>query len=267
METPFDQHANVRARIAFLLLFVFVALLSAGAYFIGGLSRLQEHIAPRESQAPSQGISGPTQMDEALRRNPRDKMLQMMAMATRAAIETAAAAEKLSNEVEPPALSRPIDLGKASRDDLEALRRDLKAAEANATALLPRYAALIKAERDKVATYALSLHAEKDVTGRFLDSLDRRHAQATAVTSGTLTARADYYRAYESYVAVLAGELGAYKVVDGQFIFPLQRTVDRYNVAAHAMRAAARRVASLEEERKKLMQSQQEGWTPIVESK
>jgi hypothetical protein len=34
--------------------------------------------------------------------------------------------------------------------------------------------------------------------------------------------------------------------------------VDRYNVAAHAMAVAAKRVAELEEERKSLMKSQQE---------
>jgi len=57
-----------------------------------------------------------------------------------------------------------------------------------------------------------------------------------------LSARADYYRAYENYVALLVAEFGSYKVVNGQFIFPLQRTVDRYNVAAHAMAIAAKRV-------------------------
>jgi hypothetical protein len=35
--------------------------------------------------------------------------------------------------------------------------------------------------------------------------------------------------------------------------------VDRYNVAANAMAAAAQRVAELQEERTKLMQSQQDG--------
>jgi hypothetical protein len=47
----------------------------------------------------------------------------------------------------------------------------LKTAEGNARTLLPRYADLIKAERDKLQTYALSLHADKDTVGKFLDEM------------------------------------------------------------------------------------------------
>jgi hypothetical protein len=190
----------------------------------------------------------------------------MIAMATKAANETSAANEKLSNEAEPPALSNDINLVTASRSHLEDLRRDLKAAEAKAATLMPRAIALIKAERDRVETYALSLHAGKDIVGRFLDDVDKRHAETTALTSRMLSARADYYRAYEGYVAILAGEFGAYKVVNGQFVFPLQRTADRYNAAAQAMTVAARRVAELQEERRQLMQSQQQGWEQFVDN-
>ena len=267
MKTPLNRKAKTRARIAFLFLFVFVIALSVGAYVLTNLGTLQESIAARQRQAASQSLADPKQIDEALRRHPPNKLLQMIAMATKAAHETDAAIEKLSNEVEPAALSKNINLAKASRDDLEALRRDLKLAEANATALTPRYAALIKAERDKVETYALSLRADKDTAGWFLDSVDKRHAEATALTSSLFSARADYYRAHERYVAVLAGEFGTYEVKAGQFIFPLQRTVERYNVAANAMTAAAKRVAELEEERTKLMQSQQEGWEQIANGK
>ena len=265
METPLNQRAGTRTRIAFLFLFVFMIGVSVGAYFIADLGRLQERIAAHEGQTALQGITDPKQLDEALRRHPSNRILQLMAMATRAAAETSAAAEKLSNEVEPPALSKDINLGTASRGDLETLRRDLRTAEANAAIILPRYITLIKTERDKVEAYALSLHVEKDTARRFLDGIDQRHAKITDLASRMLSARADYYRAYESYVAVLAGEYGSYKVVDGQFIFPLQRTVDRYNVAAHALTVAAKRVAELEEERK--MQSQQEGWEQFVDGK
>ena len=79
-----------------------------------------------------------------------------------------------------------------------------------------------------------------------------------------MPARAEFYRAYENYVAVLAKEFGSYKVVDGQFIFPFQRTVDRYNVAAHAMTVAARSVAEMEQERQNLKQSQQAAWLRFV---
>ena len=147
---PSDPNPNTRVRIAFLCLFVFMVVLSVGAYFVADLRKLQDSIAARESQTALQGITDPRQMDEALRQHPSNKFLQMMAMATRAADETSAATEKLSNEVEPPAISKGINLGAASRSDLEALRRDLKTAEANATALMPRCVALLKTERANV---------------------------------------------------------------------------------------------------------------------
>ena len=264
---PSDPNPKTRVRIAFLCLFVFLIVFSIGAYFVADLGRLQESIAAHESQAALQGITDAGQIDEALRHHPSNKFLQLMAMATRAANETSAATEKLANEVEPAAISKGINLGAASRSDLEALRRDLKTAEANATAFMPRYIVLLKTERDNVEKYALSLHLEKDTISRLLDSLDKRHAEITTFTSRMLSARADYYRAYENYVAVLVGEFGAYKVVDGQFIFSFQPAVNRYNVAARAMTLAAKRVAELEEERKNLLKSQQEGWVQFINGK
>src|SRR6202158_598048 len=267
MEMPSDPNPKTRVRIAFLVLFVVMVVCSVGAYFVADLGNLQDSIAARESQAALQGIAEPAQIDEALRQHPSNKFLQMLAMATRAANETNAATEKLSNEVEPPAVAKNNNLGAASRNDLEALRRDLKTAEANATTFLPRYIALLKTERDNVEKYALSLHLGKDTISRFLDNIDKRHAEITAFTSRMLSARADFYRAYENYVAVLVGEFGAYKVVNGQFIFPFQHAVDRYNVAAQAMTVAAKRVAELEEERKSRLKSQQEGWLQLVNGK
>jgi len=267
MKMPSDPNANTRVRIAFVFLFVFMIVFSVGAYFVADLGKLQESIAARESQAALQGITDPGQIDEALREHPSNKFLRMIATATKAANETDAAIEKVSNEIEPPAISKDINLGAASRSDLEALRRDLKTAEANATTFMPRYIALLKTERDNVEKYALSLHLEKDTVSRFLDNIDKRHAEITAFTSRMLSARADFYRAYENYVAVLVGEFGAYKVVNGQFIFPFQHAVDRYNVAAHAMTVAAKRVAELEEERKSRLKSQQEGWLQLVNGK
>jgi hypothetical protein len=264
MEMPSDPKANTRVRIAFLLLFVFMVVFSVGAYFVADLTKLQDSIAARESQTALQGITDPKQIDEALKQHPSNKFLQMIAVATEAANETDAATEKLSNEVEPPAISKNINLGAASRSDLEALRRDLKTAEANATTFMPRYIALLGTERDNVERYAVSRHVGKDTISRFLDNIDKRHAETTAFTSRTLLARAEFYRAYEKYVAVLVGEFGAYKVANGQFIFPLQRTAERYNVAANAMTAAAKRVAELAEERKALVQSQLEGWVRFV---
>ena len=262
-----NPNATARVRIAFLLLFAFTIVLSIGAYFVANLGKLQESVAAREGQAALHGITDPKQIDEVLRRHPSNRFLQLIAMAIRAANETRAATEKMSSEVEPPALKKDVNLGAAGRSDLEALRSDLKIAGANAATFMPRYVALLKAERDKVENHALSLHVENDTIVSLLEGVDKRQAKSIAFTSKMSLARADYYRAYENYVAVLLGEFGSYKVVDGQFIFPLQRTVDRYNVAAQAMAAAARHVAELEEGRKTSMPSQQEEWEQFVSSK
>ena len=264
---PSDRNAKTRVRIAFFFLFVFMIVFSVGAYFVPDLGKLRESIAAREAQTALQGITEPTQIDEALRQQPSNKFLQMMAMAARAANETDAATEKLTSEIEPPAISKTTNLGAASRSDLEALRRDLKTAEANATAFMPRYIALLKTERDSVEKYALSLRLGKDTTGRLLDNIDKRHADITALTSRMLPARADFYRAYENYVAVLVREFGTYRIVNGEFIFPFQHIVNRYNAAADAMTVAAKRVADLQEERKRQLQSQQEAWLQLVNGK
>jgi hypothetical protein len=259
-----DSSARRRVLAAFLFLFV---CLAAGAYFVAGLSKLQDLTVARESQTALQGITDPAQIDAALAQHPSNRILRLMSMAAKAANETRAATEKLSSDVEPASISKDVNFGKVSRGDLEALRNDLKTAEANATSFLPRYVALIKAERDKVENYALSLHVEKDTVATLLAGIDRRHAKFVALTSKVLAARADYYRAYEKYVAFLVGEFGSYKVVEGQFIFPLQRTVDRYNVVANTMATAAKRVAELEEERRSLKPPLQEEWAQFVNAK
>jgi hypothetical protein len=267
MQVPSGPNPKTRIRIAFLCLFVFLIVFSVGAYFLSDLSKLQDRIAARESEAVLQGLTNPGQIDEVLRQHPSNKFLQVMAAVTRAANETNAATEKLANEVEPPAIAKAVNLGAASRGELEALRRDLKTAEANAAALPPRITALLKTERAGVEKYALSLHLEKDAMGRVLDHLDKQYAEIAAFTAKMSSARADYYRAYERYVGVLAAEFGAYKVVNGQFIFPFQLTVNRYNAAVEAMAAAAKRVAELDEERKGLLKSQQAEWVEFIHGK
>jgi hypothetical protein len=264
---PSGPNSKTRVTIAFLFMFVVMTVLSAGVYYAGDLGKWHENIAARESHAALQGITEAAQIDQALSRHPQNKFLQVMARATTAANETNAAIEKLSSEVQPPAISKAGNLGAASRNDLETLRRDLKTAEANATAFMPRYIWLMKSERNDVEKFALSSGLSKETIGKVLDNIDQRHAELTAFTSRMLPARADFYRAYGNYVAILVGEFGAYKVVKGEFIFPFQRTVDRYNAAAQAMTAAAKRVADLEEERKTQLNSQQQRWLQFVRGK
>jgi hypothetical protein len=260
MQTLSDRGAKARIWIAFLFLFFIMSVLSVGAYFIADLSRLQDRVVALESQTALQGITDPQQLDEAIKRHPSNKLLRMIAMAIKTENETSAAIERLSNEAEPAALQKAANLPGASSSDLEALRRDLKTAEANARTLPPRYADFMRAQHDELQRYALSLHADKDTVGKFLDEIDKRHAKTAALDSNIASARADYYRAYESYVAVLAREFGAYKVIKGELVFPFQLTVNRYNAATQAMTLAAKRVAELEEERGKLTERQLEDW-------
>ena len=203
-------------------------------------------------------------IDAALAGHPSNKFLKLIATATKAGIETRAAAEKLSQEIEPPALAKDINQATASRNDLEALRRELKTAEANATSFLPRYLALVKAERDRLEAYARSLNLEKDVLSRFMDRIDTRQADIAAVTSDLMSARAEYYRAYDKCAAVLVADFGIYKVTNGQFVFPLQYMANRYNAAAGAKAAAAKRIAELEEKQRTLMQPSPKAWAQFV---
>jgi hypothetical protein len=227
-----EQKEKWRVRIAFAFLFFVLIILSVGAYLVSDLGNFKKMKA--------------------------DETQDLTAMATQAANETSVAIDKLSNEFKPPLLSKDVNSSTASLTDLEALRSELKTAEARATAFMPRYIALLKTEHDKVENYAQSHRADRDSVSKALDDIDKRHAKITALISVMLLARTEYYRAYENYLGVLVSNFGAFKVANGMFIFTLQSTVDRYNVAAHAMTIVANRVAELEEERKKVLQPQQD---------
>jgi hypothetical protein len=256
--------SSARVRIAFFFLFV---MLAAASYFATDLSKFQERVSTREGQATlqeMQGITNPNQLEDALRQHPTNNILRLMAKATKAADDTRGAIDRLSAQIEPAGLSKEINFGSASRSDLEAFRGDLRTAEANTAAFLPRYAAIFKAEHDLIESAARSLHVPKEIASRVLDGLTQRHAKALNAISVILSARAEYYRAYEKYLALLSSEFGSFKVVNGQFIFPLQRTVERYNAVAQAMTSAARRVADLETNMKKQDQPLPEEWTQLT---
>ena len=148
-----NPFSSTRVRIAFLFLFVMSA---AAAYFVPDLGKLQERMSVREGQAILQGITDPSQFEDALRQHPSNNILRLIATAAKAANDTKGAIDRLSAQIEPAGLSKEINVGSASRDDLEAFRRDLRTAEANATAFLPRYGAIFKAEHDQVVdSYSL----------------------------------------------------------------------------------------------------------------
>jgi hypothetical protein len=68
-------------------------------------------------------------------------------------------------------------------------------------------------------------------------------------------------------MALVSSEWGSFKVVDGQLIFPLQRTVERYNAVAQAMASAAKRVTDFETDMKKQNQPIPEEWTQLTGAK
>jgi hypothetical protein len=263
MGTALRRSGRVRIIVAFFSLFVFTILLSYGAYFLSGLRKASDHIVAREHPTITQDALGP-QINEFAGRHSPNKRSQLIGMATKAADEAGAAAETLFREMEPPSLPRDNDVGTANRDDLEALRRALETATDNTATIMPRYLALLKSERDTVENYARSQNAEKELMAKLLGEIDKRHAELAGMISQLLTARADFYRTYATYLGLLVGEFGGYKVVNGQFIFPSPRTVDRYNIAAHAMAVAAKRVAELEQERRRSLQLTQEQWRQFV---
>ena len=129
-----------------------MAAVSVGVYY---LSKLQEMVAALEGRTALDAINNAGRSTRRWRDIPSNRFLKLIATATRAGIETRAATEKLSQEIEPPALSKStsIRLRRAAMSS-RALRRDLKTAEANATTFLPRYLALVKAERDRLEAYA-----------------------------------------------------------------------------------------------------------------
>jgi len=261
-----DRKSN--ARVIALILFVYVVIVAVAAYKIGDLGRFQERPSFREDQAALQAITDPKEVDEAVKQHPSNKYLKLVALAASIVAETDTASEKLSNDIVPPAVSGDINLTAASRNrsDLETLSRDLKTAEANVTTAMPRYVALLKAQREKMENRARWLYPEKDVFDRFLDGVDKWQAETADLASKTLSARGEYYRTYGKCVTVLLEEFDHYKVTNGQIVFAYQSAADRYNAAAAAVTPTVKRLTELKEERKALMQSQLKRWLHIVDS-
>ncbi|MGA8002115.1 MAG: hypothetical protein WCA05_10730, partial [Pseudolabrys sp.] len=126
---------------------------------------------------------------------------------------------------------------------------------------MPRFAAVAKKERDDVESLSRSLNVSDDLTRNVLAGVDKRQAKFLAFTSEMMAARVELYRALGTYVAVLVEQHGNYTAEpNGQYQFQNSSVVVGFNVAANAVKVAARRVAELEVEGKQLTKSQQEGW-------
>jgi hypothetical protein len=167
----------------------------------------------------------------------------------------------LIDEIEPPTLLKELNYARASLAQLEAYRLDLEAAEANAMAAMSRYVALLESEREKVKVVVRSLNIDDRYIRAALSGIDKRQAQSTDITSKMLSANAEFYRAAGGYVAFLIEQSEHYKVsTNGHFMFSSQSIADRYDVASRQINDAIKRIAELEEERKKLAQFEQEEW-------
>lgn len=253
---------SARIQITFFALLV---LLTVAASLSIDLSKFQERGSSSEGHAILRGISSPSELESALRQHPSDNVLQLMARATKVAANAKAAIDQLSAQIEPPQLSKEPNFGSVRGDELEAFRRGLGTAAANASAFLPRYAAILKAEHEQIKSAAVSLHVPREIADQLLQGVTRRQAKTLSAISLILSARADYYRAYDKYITFLSGELGSFKVVSGQFVFPDQRSVERYTLAAQAMTSAGRRVNELETAMKKQEKPLPEEWVPLTD--
>jgi hypothetical protein len=251
------------ARILIAVISLLVLLTVAASLSID-LGKYQQRLSTQEGQAALQGIGNPSQLESALKQHPSNSLLKLMAQTLRITNDTKAAIDQLSAQIEPARVSKEPNFGSATRDELDAFRRDLKTAEANARTFLPRYAAIFKAERAQIDSATVSLHVPKEIASQVLDGVTQRQAKALNAISLILAARADYYSAYDKYIAFLSSELGSFKVVAGQFIFPLQRTVERYGAAAQAMTSSAKRVAELEADMKKQEKPLPEEWMQLT---
>ncbi|WGR74662.1 MULTISPECIES: hypothetical protein [unclassified Bradyrhizobium] len=267
MGSASDQVAKPRGRLlVVLLLFGLLAAVCLGAiYYAGDLSKLQTVVAAREGRTALRGVTDPGELDQAIEQYPSNKLLRLVALANRDMNEIDAAAQKLLDEAAPRPFPSLGDLGAASRDDLDALRRDLKTAEANVAASAARYNEQLRSARENVEKDARSVNVGDERLSSFMAMIDEQHTVWIALASKRLAASADYYNAYEKCAALLMREFGTYRIENGQFVFPFQSMANGYNRAAAAMTDAAKRESELDGERASLRQSELSRWKAFVE--
>ena len=238
-----------------------VLVVAAVAVGIINTPKLIDSIDARRGMKELSAVRDPSEIEQALKKNPSNKFLQLMAGAAKLAQETDRATAKLLAEIEPPALGKDINFATATRADLQAYLNDLRTAGTNAAAAMPRFDALVKKERDDVENLLRSLNVSDDLRRNLLTGVDHRQTIFSAFTSRMMAAQAELYRALASYIGVLIEQYGNYTVEpNGHFEFRDSSVVVGFNVAANAVKAAAKRVAELDVEGKQLTKSQQKGW-------
>jgi hypothetical protein len=256
----FARRATYTPAVVVAVATLVVGILNAPK-LIGSIDVQQGMTALRE-------VSGdPTKIDQALKKDPSNAFLQLTAGAVKLAQETNLAATRLFEEIEPPALANVdfASFASATRTDLEAYLRDVKIAETNVAAATPAYAALLKKERSDMENLSRSLNVGEDVRRGFLNGFGERQARFLAFNSKMMAARADLYRALETFIAFLIQQSGSYTIgANGQFLFPDQSAFDRFNLALNAVKGTATKLMQLDTEPKQLEQAQQEGWKSAI---
>jgi hypothetical protein len=249
-----------KSRWLAILLGGIIAVVCFGTlYFVGDLARFQQGAVIRENQAQLRDLGDTQQLEQLLKRYPSNRILKLVALASKDSIEIDAAALGLLSEADPGVLSERINKGLSGRGDLQALGRDLKAAKENAAGLQSRYDALIKPVRDGIE-HDGALEDGASTSATFMAMIDAQHAEMKALIAKISAARLDYFTAYEKCVGLLAGGNGVDRAVNGPITFRLQAQADSYNEAAAATAAAAKRLTDLETERKALKQSRLDRW-------
>jgi hypothetical protein len=232
------------------------------------MRNLPDHVSTTNAIASLNDLRDTTEFDRIVKENPSNLVLLLMAEMRRASQETGRLIENLFDEIEPPALAKEMKFESANRAQLEAYHLDLKAAEANAKAAVPRYVALLESERQKVKLVVQSLNVDDRYVRAALGGTDTRLAQRIDITSKMLLANAELYRAIGDYVAILIEQFGQYKVsTKGHFIFSSESIADLHNDASRRINDAINRAAELDKERKQLTQSQQEEWERFASGK
>lgn len=267
METSSDRSTSTAGRTAIVIATfgVLAVICITAIYYVGDLGRLQETISAKEIATALRDVRDPDQLDRVLKQHPSSKIVKLIALARQDTVDLDAAAGKLLTEAEPKSLPKLVDAAAASRNELDALRQSLKAAQAAVATVQSRFASQAIAERDKLASEARALSVEDDTLARFNALLDVQTTERVALVAGMSAARADYYGAYEKCVALLIAETGRYKVTNGQFVFPFQSTANSYNAAAATMATATQRLAELNDKQAGLQQSQLNRWKALAE--
>lgn len=232
----------------------------------GNWALLRDAFAIRDGRATLERTGPePGRLDRALEKQPSNVFLQWTAEAIKASEEAAQRVKEVSESIEPSALAKEVDPATATRAELEAYHHGLKTAESNAKAAIPRIAAILKDERDRVERFGRSLGVSNEIAGKFLGGIDSRQAKHMALAERMMAARTELYRVYGNSFALMIEQFGNYRMdPNGQFIVPTHALTERFNEALKAVQVAVGKVSELERETEQLAKAQEETWNRLM---